>query len=91
MENDYITVDETAKYLNRTKRHVCWLCIRKLPGAKKFGEKVWAIPRKSVEEYEPGLQGFAVVKSRKEKAKASWLAELNAAIKHYGSPKLVTA
>lgn len=88
MKDDYITVEEAAKYLKRTKRHVCWLCINgKLPGAKKFGEKVWAIPRKSVEGYEPGLQGFANTKNRKEKEKMSWLAEINAAIRKYGHPE----
>lgn len=92
MNNDYVTVEYAAKYLKRTKRHICWLCINgKLPGAKKFGERVWAIPRKSVEEYEPAPQGFAVIKERKGAEKASWLAEINAAIRQYGNPELATA
>lgn len=81
MKNEYMTVEEAAKRLNRTKRHICWLCINgKLQGAEKFGEKVWAIPKKSVEGYEPGKQGFAAVKERKEKENAILLATINAAI-----------
>lgn len=92
MKNEYMTVEEAAKYLNRTKRHICWLCINgKLKGAEKFGEKIWAIPRKSVEEYEPGKRGFAVVKERKEAQKASMWAEINAAIRAAHSPIIATA
>lgn len=82
MKNEYMTVEEAAKYLNRTKRHICWLCVKgKLQGAEKFGEKVWAIPRKSIEEYEPSKQGFAAVKARKEAEKTTWAAMINAAIR----------
>lgn len=64
---EYITVEEAAKHLNRTKTNVCWLCRKgKLKGAKKFGEKVWMIPKQSVLEHKPGLQGFAAVQARKK-------------------------
>ena len=89
---DFMTTKQAAKYLKRTTSLICKLCLKgKLPGARRIGEKMWLIPRKSVEGYKPGLQGFAIEKDRKEKEKMSWLAEINAAIRKYGHPELATA
>ena len=95
MTNDYMTVEETAKYLKRTKRCVTGLCAKgKLKGAMKFGARVWMIPKKSVLEFVPSPQGFAVTrprkKAQKQAEKASWLAEINAARKYYAAQKSVT-
>ena len=81
MLKEYMTTTEAAKYLGYHSDSVCNLCINgKLSGATKFG-KSWAIPRKSVEGYKKGAQGFAAVKARKEKEKAIWQTKINAAIR----------
>lgn len=81
MLKEYMTTTEAADYLDLNYDYVGSLCKKgKLPGATKFG-KSWAIPRKSVEGYEKGGQGFAALKARKEKEKAIWLTKINAAIR----------
>ena len=88
---DCMTAAEAAEYLDYKPEYVCDLCKRgKLPGAKKFGKKMWAIPKQSVYDYEKNGQGFAAVKAKKIKAKMSWLAEFNAAIRE-GIAKKITA
>ena len=79
---DFMTTKQAAEHLKRTKSLICKLCLKgKLPGARRIGEKMWLIPRKSVEEYKPGKQGFAAVKEREEAKKTAWLAEVNTAIR----------
>ncbi|MBQ6971757.1 MAG: helix-turn-helix domain-containing protein [Synergistaceae bacterium] len=90
MTDEYMSVDEAAKYMNKTRRCVTGLCSKgKLEGAKKLGVRVWMIPTKSVLEYKPSPQGFAVThpreKARKEAEKARQLAEMNAAIRYYAN------
>ena len=62
----YMTTQEAAEYLDYRMEYISVLCATgKLPGAKKMGKKIWIIPEKSVFEYKPGPQGFAVMKARK--------------------------
>lgn len=80
-KEDYMTAAEAAVYLEYKQEYVCNLCKNgKFPGATKFGNKMWAIPKQSVYGYEKNGQGFAAVKVRKEKEKAIWLTKINAAI-----------
>lgn len=66
MIKDLMTTKEAAEYLDYTPEYVCNLCAKgKLEGAQKMGERMWAIPKKAVEGYRPGLQGFAAVNARK--------------------------
>ncbi len=77
---NYMTTKEAAEYLGYDPDYVCSLCINnKLPGAGKFGN-AWAIPKQSVHEYKPGLQGQAAVNARKEAEREAQRAEFNAAI-----------
>ena len=85
MVDEYMTTEQAAEYLKRTKRAICNLCsIGKLPGATKVGKRVWIIPEKSVYEYKPGLQGFALLYKRKrdkeQAEREAKLIEMNAAI-----------
>ena len=91
MLKDYMTTKEAAKFLGYHSDSVCNLCIKgKLPGATKFG-KSWAIPRKAVEGYEKGPQGFAADKERKEAERQAQRTEINAAIRFYAAKKLAIA
>lgn len=63
----YITTREAAQLLGRTPRHAAYLCSEGFfPNAVKMGRD-WLIPRDDVTSYQPGPQGFAAVKARKEK------------------------
>ncbi len=65
---DFISVEEAVKISGYKKRNITYLCNKgDLPGAVMIGH-CWLIPRKSVEEYTPGPQGFAAIKERKIKA-----------------------
>lgn len=82
MLSGYMTTTEAAKYLEFNPDYICSLCKKgDLPGAKKFGSKMWAIPKRAVYNYEKNGQGFASIKARKEKEKRTWLATINAAIR----------
>ena len=81
----YMTARQAAKYLGYGINYISYLCSKgKLPGAKKFGNLMWAIPEKSVYDYEPGLQGFALLYKRKrdkeQAEREAKLIEMNAAI-----------
>jgi len=56
---DYVSTAEGAALLGYGQEYVNLLCRQgKLPGAKKIGTS-WMIPRKAIEGYVPGPQGFA--------------------------------
>ena len=58
---EFISVEEAAELSGYGKWNITLLCRQgKLDGAVKVG-KVWLIPRKAIEEYKPGPQGFAAV------------------------------
>ena len=62
----YMTTEQAAEYLGYTADYVTTLCATgKLPGAKKWGKRMWIIPEQSVFDYKPGPQGFAAVRARK--------------------------
>lgn len=64
--DDFMTVEDAAKYLKRTKSLICKICRDGgFPDARRVGHKMWIIPISSVMNYKPGLQGFAAVKARK--------------------------
>lgn len=59
--SEYISVEEAAEVSGYGKWNITLLCRQgKLEGAVKIG-KVWLIPRKALEDYKPGPQGFAAV------------------------------
>lgn len=67
MLEDFMTTAQAAEYLKRTTSLICKLCLKgKLLGAKRVGKRMWVIPKKSVLEYKPGLQGQAAINARKE-------------------------
>ena len=69
--DDYISLSEAAKLFGHHKNFWARLCQQgKLPGARKIG-RMWVVPRKSIQNYTPGPQGFAAVKKRAEEAAAS--------------------
>ena len=58
---EFISVEEAAELSGYGKWNITLLCRQgKLHGAVKVG-KVWLIPRKAIEDYKPGPQGFAAV------------------------------
>ena len=58
---EFISVEEAAELSGYGKWNITLLCRQgKLDGAVKVG-KVWLIPRKAIENYKPGPQGFAAV------------------------------
>ena len=58
---EFISVEEAAELSGYGKWNITLLCRQgKLDGAVKVG-KVWLIPRKAIEDYKPGPQGFAAV------------------------------
>ena len=65
---DFLTAETVSKMINRTPQSVRRLCSNGLlTGAEKFGN-AWIIPREAVENYKPGLRGFAEVwRRRREK------------------------
>lgn len=78
----YMTTEQAAEYLGYTADYVTTLCATgKLPGAKKWGKRMWIIPEQSVFDYKPGPQGFAAVKARKLAAAEELRRLLNAACK----------
>lgn len=92
MLKGYMTTTEAAEYLGFHPDYVCSLCKKgDLHGAEKFGNKMWAIPKKSVHEYPKNGQGFAAVQARKQAKNAAQLAELNAAIRFFSAQKLANA
>jgi hypothetical protein len=63
--DEYITITEAAKVLNKTVSMVGRLCRSgKFDGAEKKGNAAWLIPRASVESYTPGRRG---PRTKKEK------------------------
>ena len=62
---ELLTIEEAAEKLGYLRSSVTLMCRRgKLEGAFKIGHQ-WMIPRKSVENYKKGPQGFAVVWERR--------------------------
>ena len=79
---DFLTTDEVAKILNLTRGSVCDLCRKgKLAGASRVGQRVWVIPKQSIDDYEPALRGFAAVQAKRRADAEKALAEQNAAIR----------
>ena len=78
--NDYITITEAAKVLNKTVSMVGRLCrAGKFNGAEKKGNAAWLIPRASVESYTPGKRGPRTKKERLSSELAGIRAEIAAA------------
>lgn len=66
--SDMISVEEAAKMLGYIKSSVALLCRQgKLEGAVKIGHQ-WFVPRKTIENYEKGPQGFAAIWQRRREA-----------------------
>ena len=62
---DLVSVEETAKILSYRNSFVVLLCRHdKLEGTFRIGHQ-WMIPRKTIENYEKGSQGFAAIWLRK--------------------------
>ncbi len=62
----FITVTEAAKIKKLSTGHIRQLCIEgKLEGVQKLGRN-WAIPIASIENYTPGLKGFAAYWANKK-------------------------
>ena len=79
---EFMTVEEAAKYLKRTKSLVCKICRDGgFPDVRRVGQRMWLIPRNSVMNYKPGPQGFAAKKALRDAEKAALLAEINTIIK----------
>jgi hypothetical protein len=77
--NEYLTVTQAAKELNKTTGWIRNLCIRGiLRGAEKIDVSNWLIPRESVLNYTPGTRG---PKPRKAKLAAEKAAILDAVTK----------
>lgn len=56
---DVVGATEAMRMTGYTRSNIARLCRKgKFPGARKVGHK-WIIPRTSVENYQPGPQGFA--------------------------------
>ena len=65
---DLVSVEEAAKILGYRKSSVALLCRQgKLEGAFRIGHQ-WLIPRKTIENYEKGPQGFAAIWQRRREA-----------------------
>ena len=65
---DLVSVEEAAKILGYRNSSVALLCRQgKLEGAFRIGHQ-WMIPRKTIENYEKGPQGFAAIWLRKREA-----------------------
>lgn len=65
---DIVSVEEAAQMLGYEKSSVALLCRQgKLDGAFRLGHR-WLIPRKTVETYEKGPQGFAAIWQRRREA-----------------------
>lgn len=68
ISGDFISMEEATRISGYKRRNISYLCKNgHLPGACKLGNR-WLIPRKALEEYKPGPQGFAVVWERRRKA-----------------------
>ena len=72
---EFISVEEAAELSGYGKWNITLLCRQgKLEGAVKVG-KVWLIPRKAIEDYKPGPQGFAAVWAHRRAAQNTESAE----------------
>ena len=68
---EFISVEEAAELSGYGKWNITLLCRQgKLDGAVKVG-KVWLIPRKAIEDYKPGPQGFAAVWAHRRAAQTA--------------------
>ncbi len=77
-----MTVQEAAEYLDYTESAVSNLCRnRTLQGVSRLGKKMWLIPKQSVYEYTKGLQGFALLKAKKDAEKAALMTEIKEVVK----------
>jgi hypothetical protein len=75
--DEYITITEAARVLNKTVSMVGRLCRSgKFDGAEKKGNAAWLIPRASVESYAPGKRGPRTKKERLSDELAGIRAEL---------------
>ncbi|MBQ7154921.1 MAG: helix-turn-helix domain-containing protein [Synergistaceae bacterium] len=73
--SEYISVEEAAERSGYGKWNITLLCRQgKLEGAVKIG-KVWLIPKKALEDYKPGPQGFAAVWAHRRAAQQEAQAE----------------
>ena len=65
---DLVSVEEAAKILGYRNSSVALLCRQgKLEGAFRIGHQ-WMIPKKTIENYEKGPQGFAAIWQRRREA-----------------------
>lgn len=88
---DFLTVKEAAIEKKLSEGHIRQLCINsKIKGVQKHG-RAWVIPKQSLEEYKPGLRGFALVQARKEAERQAQLDEINTARVRYAAQKLASA
>ena len=79
-DKDLLSVTEASGIMRLGRSQVLRLCNQnRLHGAQKIGN-TWVIPRVSVETYEPGPQGFAVVWERRKAERAALLEEVEAAV-----------
>lgn len=63
---EYLDAIEAAELSGYTEQHIARLCrLGTLKGAVRRRGK-WFVPKKSVEEYKPGPQGFAATAARKK-------------------------
>ena len=69
--SEFVSIDEAAEILGYNKSNVGLLCRQgKFDGTIRIGKR-WLIPRKSVENYKPGPQGFAAIWARRHKEEES--------------------
>lgn len=79
--DDFITTGEAAQISGYSSDYIGTLCRGGiLSGVRRKGN-IWLVPKKSVEDYEPGLQGFAAVQARKRAEEAARQAEVNGVIR----------
>jgi hypothetical protein len=91
--NEYLTITEAAKVMNKTVSMVGRLCrAGKFDGAEKKGNAAWLIPRAAVESYAPGRRGPATRKERAASGTAGIREEIAALEARYGTePNAETA
>ena len=66
--SEFVTIEEAVKISGYKKANIGYLCRNgKLEGVIRVGN-TWLIPRKSIENYKPGPQGFAAIWKRKREA-----------------------
>ena len=82
---EFMTVTQAAEMKQLSTGHVRQLCIDgKLSGATKMGNQR-IIPKKSVMEYEAGLQGFAAFWAHKKAEEEALMMKVKDAAKNGGS------